>query len=296
MKIVVTGANGFIGKNILIQLSKNPNYKLYAITRKKIKSIPANVIQILVQSLENFKEYEASLKNADVIIHSAGAAHKRFNDKEIYDFNYHTSVSLFNRCETLRIKKFIFLSSISVISRSQGKLTEESAYSPHNMYSLSKVDFEKYLISNANETNFTIIRPPMVYGDNAPGTFASLKNALLKNIPLPLSGFTANKRDFISIENLVDFIEKCLLNNGSTNQIFNVSDDCPMSTFEFADNLKRKLNSKSLFFNVPKVLIEFLLKALNKTDVFESLNNNLEIDIKKAKTTLRWNPKKSTLN
>ena len=83
--------------------------------------------------------------------------------------------------------------------------------------------------------DYVIIRPPMVYGPNAPGNFKRLVNLIKYGFPLPISNIK-NKRSFVGIDNLIDFIDVCISAKNASNEIFLVSDNQDVSTFELTFN------------------------------------------------------------
>ncbi|MCI5207382.1 MAG: hypothetical protein D3910_00985 [Candidatus Electrothrix sp. ATG2] len=136
---------------------------------------------------------------------------------------------------------------------------------------------------------FVIIRPPLVYGPNAPGNLGFLLRVLKQGIPLPL-GAIHNKRCFVALDNLVDLIVTCLDHSAADNQIFLVGDKDVLSTTEFLRCLGQALEKPAHLLPVPQKLLKFGLKVLGKEDIGLKLCSSMQIDISKAKDLLDWEP------
>lgn len=104
---------------------------------------------------------------------------------------------------------------------SQQPFTEDTSPQPHADYAVSKLEAEEALkkLFAGSETELVIIRPPLVYAAHAPGNFARLLKLVVTNLPLPFAG-TKNKRSFVALENLVDFIQTCIEHPNAANQTF----------------------------------------------------------------------------
>jgi len=135
-----------------------------------------------------------------------------------------------------------------------------------------------------------IVRPPLVYGANAPGNFGLLLSWIKKGRPLPFGGIVKNRRSFISIGNLVDFLSKAIEHPRAKNETFLVSDGATISTRELLLKLVANMNSISKIYSINQSLITLIAKFFRKSDFSNKLVDSLEIDISKAKNVLGWSP------
>lgn len=298
-KILVTGANGFIGKALVKVLLKN-NFIVSVLVRKK-NIFPKKVNVFQISNFYDATKVRAAFDGVDCIVHLAGQAHKVHidsknemnKDDEIRRINTTFTVELAKYAVKCGVKRFIFLSSISVngIRTENFSFSEKDLPNPQDPYSLSKYEAEQGLIkvSKNNDLKIVIIRAPLVYGLNAKGNFARLlKWASSKNtIPLPLGNIN-NLRSFIALDNLIDFIITCILNPKAINQIFLISDDEKYSTTEFIKIILKLFNKKARLFSFPQSWILLLSKLFGKEEDALRLISSLEIDSSKARKLLGW--------
>ena len=291
--VLLTGASGFIGSNISIVLSNH--FHVREVYRAEPDTTPLS--EYVVCDFENHKNISTSVKNIDVVIHCAGLAHilKQNINNPINMFskvNVDMTLRLANEAAKAGVKRFIFLSSIGVSgSSNKSAFTEQDIPKPTQDYALSKLEAEQGLqkIAASRDMEVVIIRPPLVYGPNAPGNFATLLRWMYKNIPLPL-GAIHNKRSFAGIENLVDLIQTCIEHPAAANQVFLVSDGEDLSTTDLLKRVSRALGKKPRLLPVNQRFLEMSLRLLGKKDLAQRLCGSLQVDISKAKKLLNWTP------
>ena len=145
--------------------------------------------------------------------------------------------------DKLGVEKFIFLSSIGVNGKfNSRKINTKTEYNSYSKYTDSKKNIEMKLleISKKVEMEVIIIRSPLIYGRDAPGTFKILHKAITSNLPLHFGSLKKNKRSYISINNLLDFILFVILRTENSTGIFLVSDNNDVSTSELVNLMKIK--------------------------------------------------------
>lgn len=239
------------------------------------------------------------LTGYDCVIHCAGIAEQKNSiSKKIYiKSNTLASKKLAEQCVIAGVKKFIFLSSISVL----GNFTDYNKYftqsdkaNPLGVYAQSKYEAEKKLLEINAKTSLEliIIRPPIVYGNGVKGNISSLIKLLKLRIPLPF-GLIKNKKSFISIENLVDILICCIKRPNLKGKVFLVSDDEDVSLTDFLRNIARELGHRILIFPFPIFLLKFIAYFFGKGDEINKLISNFQIDINYTKDTLNWKPRLS---
>lgn len=285
-RLLITGANGFIGKRLVNYLQKK-GAKVYLFSRLSLPMIEGNLV-----SLDRIAELEI-----DVVIHLAGRAHIGEEsdleaEHQFYSSNVELSVNIANESAKAGAKRFIFISSIGVLGISSLEpFVSSSAAAPSDLYSISKFKAELKLQnwSSSSCRELVIIRPPLVYGREAPGNFGKLTKLVHKNLPLPL-GAIHNKRSFVALDNLVDLIVTCIDHPGAANQTFLVSDDRDVSTTELLQMMTRAAGKKPRLIPVPVSWLRFAARLTGKQAVIERLCGNLQVDITHTKDTLGWKP------
>ena len=296
MKILVTGASGFVGGALVQQI--NGLHDIQVLTRKPIDLLTPDVQQLVAANI-----FAADLpENIDVIIHLAGRAHilnEQTTDplSEFRKVNVDGTLQLARQALEKKVKRFIFMSSIGVNGSVtlQQPFTEDALPQPHADYAVSKLEAEHELkkLFAGSDTELVIIRPPLVYAAHAPGNFARLLKLVASNLPLPFAG-TQNKRSFVALENLVDFIQTCIEHPNAANQTFLVADQTSISTRELVQYLKQGMGKPARFIYIPQSLMKLGAACIGKSKLYEQLFESLEVDTTKAQKLLGWTAPLST--
>jgi nucleoside-diphosphate-sugar epimerase len=298
MKILLTGATGFIGKALVAELIQQ-NLDVSIAVRQKTSLFPVKVMQFVVGGFERNPDFLDSLSGVDCVIHLAGRAHVIDNSKalildEFRKINTELTLSLAKQALVAGAKRFIFLSSIGVNgNQTDTPFLETDMPNPQESYALSKYEAEQGLLKLAKNSDLevVIIRPPLVYGKGAPGNFGRLSQwARAKfTFPLPL-GAVHNVRSLIAIDNLVSFIITCTSHSKAANEIFLISDENNISTTRLLKNVAKAFNKKALLLPVPVSWIVFVARILGREADAIRLLSSLVIDSSKARKLLGWRP------
>lgn len=294
MKILVTGASGFVGRYLLNGIAQS--HEVIACVRKKSNLLPSSVQQIIIN---NFFDITIP-QDVDVVVHLAAVAHNKNNDMdEFKKINVDGTLELARKALQTNVKRFIFMSSIGVNGNStHGRaFTEQDTPNPINDYTISKYQAEVALkeLFKDTKTDLVIIRPPLIYAHDAPGNFSKLLMLIKLGQFLPF-GCTHNQRSFIAIENLVSFITACIYHDTKINETFLIADDEVISTKQLIQCLSSGMGKSMILLPVPTKLLSTLADVTGKVSIFEQLYGNLEIDNRKAKKFFNWHPPKHSLN
>ncbi len=305
MRILVTGATGFVGNSLITHLSAQ-NVQLKAVVRNKSSQLPSAIEQVVIPDLATLSssasldELKSALKETDVVVHTAALAHVMNNTASdplegFRKINRDASLTLAKIALNEGVSRFIFISSIGVNGNNNKQpFLETDKPNPQEYYAISKCEAEIELLKLAKKTEMevVIIRPPLVYGFNAPGNFGSLIKWVNKGIPLPF-GAVHNKRSLVALDNLVDFIALCADSEKSpkaANQVFLISDGEDVSTTQLLRKVAKAFNKKAWLIPVPVSLMTFAAKLIGKGEVANRLFGSLQVDSSKAKTLLGWRP------
>jgi nucleoside-diphosphate-sugar epimerase len=294
MKVLVTGASGFVGKHLVKQL-KQQNIQVVSVGRKAPNHDAGRFY--VVTDFNDASAWQAPLAGCDVVIHLAARVHvmKEKSANPLDEFrtvNVNGTFTLAKQAEQAGVKRLIYISSIGVNGDfSNRPFKENDKPKPHNAYTQSKLEAELALkdFSKEHKIQFVVIRPPLVYGQGAPGNFACLINFVKRETLLPL-GAINNRRSFVYVENLVSLIVKCISHPAAANEVFFVSDGRDLSTTELLKASAEALGVKSRLLPVPQKVIEFTAKLLGKQQIAQRLCGNLQVDIAKARELLGWAP------
>ncbi len=291
-KIVVTGGDGFIGKHLINHLS-NKNLDVTKINRETL------INEHQVNDLRNIEDWTMIFKKAETVIHLAAFVHlpnkdKRKNIDLNKSINTNLTRSIAIGAAKAGVKKFIFLSSIGVLGKKSNnkKFNRNSKYNPYSDYTFSKKDAEIELLNLEKdfEMHVLIVRAPLVYGKGSRGNFKKLKNLLRYHIPLPFYLIKNNKRSYIGINNLVSFLTCLILKKNTKSDIYNISDNHDLSTYELMKKLKKYSSSKSIIFPIPINLLKIFFNLINRPQWIDSMIYSLEIDCADEMKKLNWSP------
>jgi nucleoside-diphosphate-sugar epimerase len=303
MKILVTGANGFLGKVLCKELRRH-SYAVIAAYRSMQQHVD-QIEHLVVGSIDKNTDWSVALQAVDVVVHLAARVHamKETSEDSYEEFrkiNVDGTLHLAMQAAKAGVKRFIFMSSIKV----NGEFTEigkpfleEHPASPKDSYGLSKYEAEQGLFMIAQQTGMevVVIRPPLVYGAGVKANFASMMRAVKRELPLPL-GAIYNKRSFVYVDNLVSLILRCIVHPAAANQVFLVSDNHDLSTTELLQACAVALGVKPRLLSVPQGLIEIGARLLGKRSVAQRLCGHLQVDISKARRLLDWTPPVSVID
>jgi nucleoside-diphosphate-sugar epimerase len=135
----------------------------------------------------------------------------------------------------------------------------------------------------------TIIRPTLVYGPNAPGNFGRLVKLVRSGVPLPLAAIN-NSRSMIALDNLTDFIARCVAHPGAANETFVVSDGEDLSTPTIIREIAAGIGKSPRLFPIPAPLLEICLATIGKRNLYHQLCESLCVDSSKSRSLLDWAP------
>ena len=210
------------------------------------------------------------------------------------DVNVRRTLELADIAASSGVRRFIFLSSIAVNGRETTSQPFRAAdpAAPEGPYACSKHEAERGLFELASRgpMEVVVVRPPMVYGPHAPGNFRRLVEWVRRGVPLPLGRTTTNRRGFVSIFNLVEFLQACLDHPLAANETFLVSDGEDISTHRFVTLIGGALGRPPRLVPVPVMPLRWLAERSGYGDTAQSLLGNLEIDIRKNRETIGWSP------
>ncbi len=276
-KIYISGATGFLGKNLLNYLS--------------VKALDCTALNLR-------QEFTAeTIADADVIIHLAGKAHDLKNTtdaEEYFKINYELTKKLFDLFLQSEAEKFIFISSVkAIVDHSADLVTEETLAYPATSYGLSKQKAENYILNSGRAVNkkVYILRPCMIHGPGNKGNLNMLFRFVQTGIPWPLGSFS-NERSFCSVENICFAMHELSVRNDIPSGIYNVADDEAISTNELIRLIGQACGKKPKILNIPEKWISALARLGDKlhlpftSERLEKLTESYRVSNRKLVTAL----------
>lgn len=291
MTTLVTGASGFIGKRLTSELASAKRSVIGVVRTGSDFTSDYHTMSIVnVDAVDETTDWSHCLHNVSSVVHCAAVAHSKLGD--VWSVNVAGTLNLAKQAANAGVQRFVFLSSIGVNGNANiHPFSEIDSPAPTGLYANSKWEAEQGLWSIQRDTGMqvVILRPPLVYGPNAPGNFGSLVRWINKGVPLPL-GAIHNKRSLVALDNLVDLIVTCVEHPAAANQVFLVGDGRDISTTELLQGVGRAMGKPVRLIPVPSGVLMFGASLLGKKEVAQRLLGSLQVDISKARNVLNWEP------
>lgn len=243
MKVLVTGASGFVG-GYAVRALRDAGHKVTACSRSRVEM--PGIFYAPAPELGPGADWAAALTSIDAIVHLAGRAAVDGSGKAVVEDEYRTvnveaTRALAKQAAKAGVKHFVLMSSLhAVAADSDERLSEQTEPHPVSAYGRSKLAAEKAIQEELRTSGcaWTILRPPLVYGFGNQANFGLLLKLVKTRVPLPLAS-VRNRRNFIYVENLVDLIATCLGNPQAFGKIYLPSDGEDVSTPELIRAIAR---------------------------------------------------------
>lgn len=294
MKTMLTGANGFVGKELVTKILNSGRHLLPVSRNSDLFN------GVCIGQIDGSTDWHTALDSCDVVLHLAARAHvmheNSFDSLPIYRrVNTDGTLNLALQAAESGVRRFVFVSSIKVNGERTSignPFKHDGLPNPLDAYGVSKYEAELGLRKIANETGMevVIVRPPLIYGPGVKGNFATMLSCLRRGIPLPLASVTQNRRSLVAIDNLVDLLVICIDHPAAANQTFLVSDGEDLSTAELLNRLSSAMGRPSNLLPFPPYLLKIGAKLLGKSDMAQRVFDNLQVDISHTCQTLQWEP------
>lgn len=293
--VLLTGATGFIGGRLLTALSDDPS--VFVTCALRYHRPDFDRCKIVLNCLDGASDWSSSVEQGQVVIHAAARAHVTRDSSadplsEFRKVNVEGTLRLARQAAEAGARRFVFISSIGVNGANNSvPFREGDVPNPAEPYALSKWEAEQGLwaIQKATGMDVVIIRPPLVYGPNAPGNFGSLVKWVGRGFPLPL-GSVNNSRTLVALDNLVDLIITVIDHPAAANQVFLAGDREDLSTSELLRRVGVAMGKPARLLPVPPAWLQFGATLLRKKAVAQRLLGSLRVDISKAREVLGWEP------
>jgi nucleoside-diphosphate-sugar epimerase len=299
LRVLVTGASGFIGSQLVPGL-RDSGLETVAACRSPLGI--RGVEWRRAPDLGPGADWSHVLRGADAVVHLAGRAHVlRGPDDEdsLYRrVNTEGTRRLARQAREAGARQFVFLSSCQAIAaESDEVLTRSTPAGPESAYGRSKLAAEQAVREELENgaCAWTILRPPLVYGPGNKANFARLIRLVRSGFPLPLAK-VRNRRSFVGVNNLVNFvIHGCLGNEPARNRIFYPADEPDLSTPELLKLLADGMDRRICLFRLPPSFLQ-ALGRLPGLDALRKLRASLFVDTTPNRRELDWVPPHSTSN
>jgi nucleoside-diphosphate-sugar epimerase len=238
-KVLITGANSYVGINVEKWLMKEPD-KYF--------------VETLDMKNPNWMYFDFS--KFDVVFHVAGIAHKKIRKKHrdiYYKINYKLTLEVAKKASISGVKQFIFMSSMAVYGKKRGVINVSTTPNSKSDYGLSKLMAEKDLQEKySDQMTISLVRPPLIYGFKSPGNFRKLSK-FIKRLRIISSYY--NERSMVFIDNFSNFIKIILDKN--LKGIFHPQNNQYVSTMDSCRVILEVNNLRYIKLNILNPLISF---------------------------------------
>lgn len=290
--VMVTGANGFIGRRLCAQLITT-GHAVKPVVRNET-GLPNEAV---VGAIDSTTDWRRVLEGCNAVVHLAARVHMMragaHDQLALYrEANTNATVNLARQAAEARVQRFVYVSSIKVNGEGRdAPYRETDAPAPEDAYALSKWEAELGLHRTAQETGLevVILRPPLIYGPGVKANFQRLIQAVARGWPLPL-GAVRNRRSLLYLGNFVDAIRLCVEHPGAAGQTFLLDDGEPVSTPDVVRALARAMNRPARLLAVPVGVLQCAGTLLGKRAEVARLTGSLYVDSSAIRSSLGWKP------
>jgi nucleoside-diphosphate-sugar epimerase len=296
VKVLVTGANGFVGRVVVPALVAAGHEVRIALRRPLAAPPPESV---LVGEIGPETEWGRALEAVEAVVHLAARVHVMRDhaggEAEFARTNADGTLRLARAAAEAGSRRFVFVSTIKV----NGEATHGRPFraddvpAPCDAYGRSKLAAEIGL-RDVGGLDVVIVRPPLVHGPGAKGNLGRFCRLARAGLPVPLAAIE-NRRDLIGVENLADLIERCLWHPAAAGQVFLAADGEPLSTPQIYRVIAAALGRPARMVRMPVPLMRAAARVVGFGAEIDRLTQSLEVDIGKTRALLGWEPPRTTV-
>lgn len=298
MTILVTGANGFVGRALCAAL-RDAGRRVRGIVRQPAGNAAAcGCDELIAGDICGELDWNRALNGIDSIVHLAGRAHVTRDPTPdplaaYRRVNVDATRRLARAAADCGVRRCVFLSSIKVNGNaSRVPFTERDAPRPEDPYGRTKWEAEQALreIAETSRLELVILRPPLIYGPGVKGNFLRLMRAIDRGLPLPLASIE-NRRSLIYVGNLADAIIASLDQPAAAGKTYLLADDDGISTPDLVRGLARELGKPARLLPFPPALLKLAGMAIGQSEALSRLLGSLQVDSGQIRRELGWRPR-----
>lgn len=302
MRVLVTGANGFVGQWVCQALADSGIVVRGAVRRAGAPHrLPNGFVlddRVVVGEITDGTDWRDALRGVNAVVHLAARVHvmrdrARDSVQAFRAVNVDATVHLARAAAACGVERFVYVSSVKVHGErtTSHALTEGDTPRPGDPYGQSKWEAEQALGNLASGTGLptVVVRPPLVYGPGVRGNFLALLHAVERGIPLPFASIT-NERSMIGVRNLADVLLRCVMHARAVGQRFLVRDAECVGTPELIRRIATALGKRPRLWPCPRALLVGFARMVGKQAALRRLTDSLVVDGAHVRATLGWTP------
>jgi UDP-glucose 4-epimerase len=296
--VLLTGANGFIGRHLLAALAEVPGVNLVAVVRSATGlSHPTGVRELVIADPLNYPDWLKELRGIDSIVHVAGIISPPAESESVEQGN--VAMMRVNRDLTkvlaeaaveAKVNRFIYLSSMSVYggAHQNALITPETPVSIDGIYPKSKYAGEQVIEKSCTGTavGWIHIRPPMVVGQGTKGTFYSMANLCVRVGVSPF-GSIRSRYPIVQLKTLSDFVAAAITVKSIDSGVYLVGEETQHNLPSIIDEIASLSGRKVRHLPIPLSLVRMLMTLAGKRASFDQLTSGLTLETSKAHAALK---------
>lgn len=287
MRVLVTGAGGFVGSHLLASL-RAAGHEVVGSVRRTFLGFDPEIHRLA----PNESSLEALLADHDALVHAAGIAHGRGSDAAAcFSGNRDLTARLALGAERAGIRVMVHLSSIAAREAERGPTLRRSAYGQ------SKLEAEQSLDGLARHGKLGVnLRSPLIYGSGAPGNWERLVRLARTPLPLPFAG-VRNRRSYLGIGNLAAAVRRVLehADRPDLSGTYEIADAETPSLADVVAAIRRGWGRDPGLFPFPVPCLAGALRVLGKGAMAEGLFGDLYVDAARFSEAFAWRQGSPTL-
>jgi len=298
IRVLVTGADGFIGRAVCIALAE-AGHHVIAGTRSGRAVTGADENRRL-GDLGHPEGMDRWVANIDAIVHLAARVHimaENASDPlaEFRRVNVEGTHTLAAAARKAGVQRLVFLSTVKV----NGEATtytpfcENDPARPGDSYGQSKWEAEQILRDMGSDGTMetVILRPPLVYGPGVRANFLSLLKLSDTGLPLPFGSMTKNRRSLIYVKNLAQALCRTISHPAAAGKTYLISDGQAVSTAELVRTIRAALDRPARLIPLPPALCRGILACAGGIAAADRLTGSLVVDDSRIRHELDWTPR-----
>lgn len=292
MRVLVTGASGFVGQTLCHELQARGHEILAAV--RTTGTAPRGVDSTTIGEINSATEWGTALRGKDVVVHLAARPDAEIDPSkpelaQYREVNVQGTLRLAEAAVDASVRQLISMSTVKVLGRRDGALLLRvgDRPNPQSAYAWSKLEAENLVLAMSGSLKTTIIRAPLFYGPGVHGNFLRLMQATAIGLILPLGGID-NRRSMLAVSNLADLVADSIIDPSPESNLVLAADNECLSTTELVQTIGEGLGTPARLVPAPQRALRGLGGMTRKSAQIERLLNSLEVTTGSTSPAFQW--------